>query len=65
VQTLLVKLHLKLEELIYRTEGQDMVEYALVIGLLCLGVASSSRFLASSLATAFNNLNSTLTSYSS
>ena len=63
VQTLLLKLQFKIEELANREEGQDMVEYALVVGLICFGAASASQFLAAGLATTFSNLNTSLGSY--
>jgi Flp pilus assembly pilin Flp len=63
VNTLLLKLKLKWDELIHRTEGQDLVEYALVMGILCFGVAASSQFISASLAKAFTNLNTTMSSY--
>lgn len=63
MQILLLKLQFKIEELTQREEGQDMVEYALVVGLIAFGAASASQFVSSSLATAFSNINSTLGSY--
>ncbi len=65
VQTLLIKLHLKLEEWARREEGQDIVEYALVAGLICFGATSTSQFLASGIATAFSNISSTMSTYTS
>jgi Flp pilus assembly pilin Flp len=63
VQTTLLKLHLKLQDLASRVEGQDMVEYALVLGLLSFGITAASQFLANSLASAFEGLSSTLGGY--
>lgn len=63
MQTLLLKLQFKIEELMQRAEGQDMVEYALVVGLIAFGAASASKFVSSSLATAFSNISATLGSY--
>jgi Flp pilus assembly pilin Flp len=63
VNTMLIKLHLKLGELTDRMEGQDMVEYALVLGLLSFGITAASNFLATSLASAFMGLSSTVGSY--
>lgn len=54
---------LKLEELVRRIDGQDMVEYALVLGLLSFGITAASKFLASSLATAFQGISTTVGSY--
>ena len=33
MNTMLVKLHVKLQDLMNREEGQDLVEYALVVAL--------------------------------
>jgi len=63
VNTLLLKLYLKLQELTEREAGQDIVEYALVLGLLSFGITAASNFLAGSLATAFDGLNTTVGSY--
>ena len=63
MQTWLIKLHLKLDELAHRTDGQDMVEYALVVALICFGAASASKFLAAGLAQTFQNISSNVGSY--
>jgi Flp pilus assembly pilin Flp len=63
VNTLLLRLHVKLEELACRPEGQDMVEYALVLGLLSFGITAASKFLASGLASAFQGISTTVGSY--
>jgi Flp pilus assembly pilin Flp len=63
MQTLLLKLQFKIEELTERQEGQDMVEYALVVGLIAFGAASASKFLAAGLAGTFSNISTTLSSY--
>ena len=57
------KLYVKLQELTSREEGQDMVEYALVGGLICFGATTSSKFLAAGLANTFSGLGSTLGTY--
>jgi len=63
VNKLALLLLLKLEELVRRIDGQDMVEYALVLGLLSFGITAASKFLASSLATAFQGISTTVGSY--
>jgi Flp pilus assembly pilin Flp len=60
---MLIKLHLKFRELAERMDGQDMVEYALVLGLLSFGITAASNFLATSLANALIGINTTLGSY--
>lgn len=63
MNTMLLKLYVKFQELTLCEEGQDMVEYALVGGLICFGATATLKFLAVGLAGAFSNLSSTLTSY--
>lgn len=63
VNTMLIKLHLKFGELANRMEGQDMVEYALVLGLLSFGITAASNFLAASVASAFEGISTTVGSY--
>jgi pilus assembly protein Flp/PilA len=63
VHTRLLKLYIKLQDLTSREEGQDMVEYALVVALICFGAASASKFLAAGLATTFGNLSTNIGSY--
>ena len=63
VNTLLLQLHLRIDELLSSIDGQDMVEYALVLGLLSFGITAGSNFLASALAKAFNSISTTVGSY--
>jgi Flp pilus assembly pilin Flp len=61
---MLLKLYVKFQELSSREDGQDMVEYALVAGLLCFGATAATKFLAVGLTVAFQGLSTTLGSYS-
>jgi Flp pilus assembly pilin Flp len=54
---------LRVQVLAIGTDGQDLVEYALVIGLLSFGITASSNFLATALVTAFKGISTTLGSY--
>ena len=63
VNTLLLKLHLRIDELLSSIDGQDMVEYALVLGMLSFGITAASNFLAAALATAFKGISTTVGSY--
>lgn len=49
------KLHIKLQSLM-REEGQDLVEYALVVALLALAATAGLNGLASAINTGFNNI---------
>jgi pilus assembly protein Flp/PilA len=63
MNNMLLKLHLKLQDLLSRDEGQDMVEYALIVCLISLGCTATSQFLAQGLSKAYSNISTTLGSY--
>jgi pilus assembly protein Flp/PilA len=54
-------LYLALSNLINREEGQDLVEYALVVALIAFGAITGMGFLATGLNQAFSTVASTLT----
>jgi Flp pilus assembly pilin Flp len=60
---MLLKLYLKFHELSSREEGQDMVEYALVIALICFGATAATGFLAQGLTTAYGKISTNLNNY--
>jgi pilus assembly protein Flp/PilA len=49
-------------ELLREESGQDLIEYALVAGLLALGAVAAMSGLATKIGTAFNSVGSQLTS---
>jgi pilus assembly protein Flp/PilA len=53
---LMIKMYLTLKSLIAREEGQDLVEYALVVALIAFGAIAGMKFLATGLNSAFNNI---------
>ena len=59
---LLIQLYVKLQDLTGREEGQDMVEYALVVALIAFGATAGMGKLASGINTAFSNISSQLIS---
>jgi len=59
---LLIQLYVKLQDLTSREEGQDMVEYALVVALIAFGATAGMGKLASGINTAFSNISSQLIS---
>jgi len=59
---LMVKMYLTLKSLIAREEGQDLVEYALVVALIAFGAIAGMKFLATGLNSAFNNIADVLSS---
>ncbi len=62
MNTVTTSLHFYLRGLVEREEGQDLVEYALVVALIAFGAITSMNFLASGLNTAFSDVAVTLTS---
>ena len=63
---LLVKLSVKLDLLkdaIKNEEGQDLIEYALIVALIAFAATAGMSSLASGINTAFSNIGTTLTSY--
>lgn len=52
-------IHVK--NLFQREEGQDLVEYALVVALIALGATAGMNTLASDISSAFTSVGSTLT----
>lgn len=46
-------------------DGQDMVEYAVVMGLIALGATVAMKGLATTIGTAFTNVGASLTTYTS
>jgi pilus assembly protein Flp/PilA len=63
MNTILLKLYVKFQDLASRQEGQDLVEYALVVALIAFGATAGMKALANGLNTAFNNISTNLASY--
>jgi len=59
----LLKLYVKFQDLASREEGQDLVEYALVVALIAFGATAGMKSLATGLNTAFQGISTTLGSY--
>lgn len=53
-------LSVKIQNVINREEGQDLIEYALVAAIIALGAIAAMKGLATSIGGAFNNVNTTL-----
>jgi pilus assembly protein Flp/PilA len=63
MNTLLLKLLIQFQDFRSREEGQDMVEYALVVALIAFGATAGIKALATGLNTAFKGISTTLGSY--
>ncbi|MFY9853671.1 MAG: Flp family type IVb pilin [Terracidiphilus sp.] len=57
---MLVKLYVKFQDLMNREEGQDLVEYALVVALIALGAVAGMGVLAQGINNAFTTISATL-----
>ena len=58
----LLKLYIKVQSLLSQEEGQDLVEYALVVALIALAATTGMSSMASTINTAFGNISSLLSS---
>lgn len=63
MNTLICGLYLRLKTLAEREEGQDLVEYALVVALIAFGAITGMGFLANGINNAFSGVSTTLTTY--
>jgi pilus assembly protein Flp/PilA len=62
MNTILLNMYVKLQDLMNREEGQDLVEYALVVALVALGATAAVKTLGSGIGTAFSSISSSLLS---
>jgi pilus assembly protein Flp/PilA len=58
--SVLLRLYVKFQNLLSCEEGQDLVEYALVVALIAFGAVAGMKVLASGLNNAFTTISSTL-----
>jgi pilus assembly protein Flp/PilA len=58
----LLKLYIMVQSLLSQEEGQDLVEYALVVALIALAATTGMSSMASTINTAFTNIGSLLSS---
>ena len=57
----MLKLYIKMQNLLSSDEGQDLVEYALVVALIALAATAGMKTLATDLNSAFSSVGATLT----
>ncbi len=62
MNTLLIKLFLKFQELKRREEGQDMVEYALIVALIALAASASLIHVGVALTNRFTSISTAIAS---
>ena len=57
---MLLKLSIKLQTLLSNEEGQDLIEYALVVALIAFGATAAMKTLSSDINNAFSQIGATL-----
>jgi pilus assembly protein Flp/PilA len=57
---MILSLYVKLQNLMNREEGQDLVEYALVVCLISLAAITGVNKVASAITTVFSNISASL-----
>jgi pilus assembly protein Flp/PilA len=62
MNTMLLKLYVKFQDLMNREEGQDLVEYALVVGLISVAAVLGLKGVASAVNNVITNITTTLNS---
>ena len=60
MNNLLLKSYVKFQDLMNREEGQDLVEYALLVSLIALAAVSGVGNLAKAVTTVFSNISTSL-----
>jgi len=58
---LMIKMYVAVKSLIQHEEGQDLVEYALVVALIAFGAITGMGYLAKGINNAFSGIATTLT----
>lgn len=61
VNNVLFKLYFKIQDLKKMEEGQDLVEYGLVVGLICLGAVASMTTIGNEVSNIFSKIASDMT----
>jgi len=61
VKTLILNLYLRLQLLLSREDGQDLVEYSLLIALIALAAVSGTKEVSSAVNTVFSKISTTIT----
>ncbi len=56
----LLTLHFKIKQLLTREDGQDLVEYALVVAIIAFGAVTAMKGLSTEIKTAFSTISSDL-----
>ena len=61
MKDMLLKLYIKIQDLLSEEEGQDLVEYALIVSVIALAATAGMGTLAGAINNGFTKLGTTLT----
>ena len=62
MNNLMMNILVKVQDLLKNEEGQDLVEYGLVVALVAFGAVAAMQLLGTEISTVFSDITSTLTS---
>ena len=62
MNNMFLKLYIKIQDLLSQDEGQDLVEYALIVALIALAATAGMKTLATAINSGFTTLGTTLNS---
>ena len=62
MNTMFLKLYVSFQNLISREEGQDLVEYALVVAIIALGATAAMKGLAQVISSSFGSISTAFAS---
>jgi pilus assembly protein Flp/PilA len=65
MQARLMNLYFTLQDLMRQDEGQDLIEYALVVALIALAATAGMQTVANDINVAFTSIGTKLTTYTS
>jgi pilus assembly protein Flp/PilA len=65
MQARLMNLYFTLQNMMRQEEGQDLIEYALVVALIALAATAGMNTVATDINIAFSNIGTKLTTYTS
>ena len=62
MNNLMMNILVKVQDLLKNEEGQDLVEYGLVVALVAFGAVAAMKLLGTEISTVFSDITSTLNS---
>ena len=65
MQTFVLKQYIRMQNLLADERGQDLIEYALVVALIAFAATAGMDTVANKINTAFTNIGTKLTTYTS